>query len=272
MPNSETLSLKFGLSFDDLYRREGLVRLDAAFVDYLKAADAGLCGRLMEARADAPPERAAAANIGGPTRKQQSELLVDMAPHVEDFIAGLFGVSREVVALQARHDALAPVYALKRKFIQKKAISGVTPEKASGINGRACAMELEALFSEPLTEASFVDHVSRWLEDEANCASQLGVAAQYAAWAALSPAGREKHHRGVLFKVPHKLDLTHLIPVETLLDGGVARLALPQHEWRHREGFKLTDAGMNLNAALDQANYCIKCHNQEKDSCSTGLK
>ena len=29
---------------------------------------------------------------------------------------------------------------------------------------------------------------------------------------------------------------------------------------------------MNLTAALDQANYCIKCHNQGKDSCSTGLK
>ena len=134
------------------------------------------------------------------------------------------------------------------------------------------AMELEALFNEPLTEASFVEHVSRWLEDEANHAAQLAVAAQYAAWAALSPAGREKHDGGVLFKVPHKLDMTHLIPVETLIDGGIARLALPQHEWRHREGFKLTDAGMNLNAALDQANYCIKCHNQEKDSCSTGLK
>jgi NADPH-dependent glutamate synthase beta subunit-like oxidoreductase/NAD(P)H-flavin reductase len=272
MSNSETLSLKFGLSFDDLYRREGLVRLDAAFVDYLKSVDADLFRRLMAARAEEPPERAAAANIGGPTRRQQSELLVDMAPHVEDFVGDLFGISADVRALQARHDALAPVYALKRKFIQKKAISGVTPEKASAINGRACAMELEALFSEPLTEASFVDHVSRWLEDEANCAAQLAVAAQYAAWAALSPAGREKHHEGVLFKVPHKLDMTHLIPVETLISGGLARLALPQHEWRHREGFKLTDAGMNLNAALDQANYCIKCHHQEKDSCSTGLK
>jgi hypothetical protein len=260
MPNSETLSLKFGLLFDDLYRREGLVRLDAAFVDYLRATDAALCARLTAARADFP------------VRKQQSELLVDLAPHVEDFIGDLFGISAAVRALQAKHDALAPVYALKRKFIQKKAISGVTTEKASAINGRACAMELEALFNEPLTEASFVDHVSRWLDDEANHAAQLGVAAQYAAWAALAPAGREKHRGGVLFKVPHKLDMTHLIPVESLIDGGIARLALPQHEWRHREGFKLTDAGMNLNAALDQANYCIKCHNQEKDSCSTGLK
>ncbi len=29
---------------------------------------------------------------------------------------------------------------------------------------------------------------------------------------------------------------------------------------------------MDLTAALDQAHYCIKCHNQGKDSCSTGLK
>jgi len=258
MPNSESLSLQFGLSFDDLYRREGLVRIDAAFVDHLKAVDAGLCERLMGAR------------VQFPSRKTQSELMVELAPHVDDFIGELFGISTE--ALEARHEALGPVYALKRKFIQKNAISGVTAEKASAINGRAAAMELEALFNEPLTEASFVDHVSRWLEDEANHAAELGVAEQYGAWAALSPAGRAKHKGGVLFKVPHKLEQTHLIPVETLISGGIARLALPQHEWRHREGFKLTDAGMNLNAALDQANYCIKCHNQEKDSCSTGLK
>ncbi len=45
----------------------------------------------------------------------------------------------------------------------------------------------------------------------------------------------------------------------------------PDH-WRHREGFELTDAGTDLTGALDQAHYCIKCHNQAKDSCSTGLK
>ena len=29
---------------------------------------------------------------------------------------------------------------------------------------------------------------------------------------------------------------------------------------------------MDATAALDQAHYCIKCHNQAKDSCSTGLR
>ncbi len=88
----------------------------------------------------------------------------------------------------------------------------------------------------------------------------------------LSEAGRKQHHGDVLFKVAHKLDSLHLVPVETLQENGIAKLRLPEESWRHREGFKLTDAGMDLDGALDQAHYCIKCHNQGKDSCSTGLK
>src|SRR6185437_11331572 len=53
---------------------------------------------------------------------------------------------------------------------------------------------------------------------------------------------------------------------------GLVRLELGSDHWRHREGFQLTDAGTDLTGALDQAHYCIKCHNQGKDSCSTGLK
>jgi NADPH-dependent glutamate synthase beta subunit-like oxidoreductase/NAD(P)H-flavin reductase len=260
--DSDQLDLHFGFSFEDLYHRDGLVRLDGTFLEQLRLSDAALFERLTAARS----------NPDALTRKQQSELIIDLAPHLEDFIGELFGISADVRKLQARHDALAPIYALKRKFVQKKAISGVTKEQASAINGTAVAAELEALFNEPLTEASFVEHVSRWLDAEEHHQPHLATAAQYAAWAALSPAGIEKYHHGVLFKVPHKLDMTHLIPVETLQINGVAKLALPEHAWRHREGFKLTDAGMDLTAALDQAHYCIKCHNQAKDSCSTGLK
>ncbi len=258
----DQLDLRFGLSFEDLYSQGGLARLDETFLGQLQPAHTELAQRLLDARA----------NPGALTRKQHSDLLVELAPHVEDFLGELFGISREVRALQAKHHALAPIYALKRRFIQKKAISGVTKEQASTINGLAVAAELEALFNEPLTEASFVEHVSRWLDAEQEHQPQLQLAQQYAAWAALCPAGIEKHRGGVLFKVPHKLEMTSLIPVETLQANGVATLALPEHHWRHREGFKLTDAGMNLTAALDQANYCIKCHNQGKDSCSTGLK
>ena len=119
--------------------------------------------RLLEARKEP----------GALTRKQQSELMIAIAPHVEDFIGELFGIAAEVRALQAKHDALAPLYALKRKFVQKKAISGMTAEKAALIHGGALAAELESLFGEPLTEQSFVEHVSRWLEDEAEHARAI---------------------------------------------------------------------------------------------------
>ena len=257
---SNRLNLKWGLSFEDLYAREGLLRLDAVFLEHLKASDVLLFNRLMEARATEP------------SREAQSDLIVDLAPYVEDFVAELFDIEREVRALQARHNALEPLYALKRKFVHQKAISGVTAEQASAINGPALASELESLFNEPLTEASFVEHVSRWLENESFHEAQLAIAQRYAAWAALSPAGQAQHRHGVLFRVPHKLDPRHLVPVDTVEIDGIARLAFPDEKLRHREGFKLTDAGMDLTAALDQAHYCIKCHNQGKDSCSTGLK
>ena len=80
-----------------------------------------LLQQLMEARKD--PAALA--------RKQQSELIIAIAPHLEDFIGELFGIAAEVRALQAKHDALAPLYAVKRKFVQKKAISGMTAEKAA---------------------------------------------------------------------------------------------------------------------------------------------
>ena len=66
--------------------------------------------------------------------------------------------------------------------------------------------------------------------------------------------------------------MNHLVPVETIERDGVTMLRLPEDEWRHREGFALTDHGTDLTGALDQANYCIWCHNQGKDSCSKGLR
>ena len=50
------LRLAHDLAFEDLYRREGLARIDAAFLAALEAADDGLAKRLAAARS-APVER-----------------------------------------------------------------------------------------------------------------------------------------------------------------------------------------------------------------------
>jgi NADPH-dependent glutamate synthase beta subunit-like oxidoreductase/NAD(P)H-flavin reductase len=256
------LALRFGLAFEDLYRRDGLTRLDAAFVADLRAADVALHNRLMTARG--APETLDA--------KAVSDLLVDLAPHAEDFLGRLFGIEAELRALQARHHELAPLYTVKRLFVQRRAVKGVKPDEAAAIDGPALARALEALVAAPLTERVFAEHVARWMEAEAAHAAELELAARYAAWATLSEPGRAKHRKGVLFKVPHKTDPEHLVPVETETREGVTMLRLPPEHWRAREGFALTDPGTDLVGALDQANYCIWCHNQGKDSCSKGLK
>jgi NADPH-dependent glutamate synthase beta subunit-like oxidoreductase/NAD(P)H-flavin reductase len=256
------LTLAHGLAFEDLYRRGGLTRLDAAFVEQLKSTDVELHNRLMAARA-------APATLDG---KAESDLIVEAAPHLEDFIGSLFGIEPEIRALQARHHALAPLYSVKRLFVQRRAVKGVSPEQAAAIDGEAVAQELAAKLGGELTEARFAEQVAAWMESEAEHAPELELAQRYAAWATLSPAGKAKHRDGVLFKVPHKVDPHHLVAVETESVDGVAMLRFPRGRWRHREGFRLTDAGTDLVGALDQANYCIWCHNQGKDSCSKGLK
>jgi NADPH-dependent glutamate synthase beta subunit-like oxidoreductase/NAD(P)H-flavin reductase len=256
------LVLKHGLVFDDLYRHDGLSRLDGAFIAYLAAADVALHNRLVTARRD--PE--------GLPRDAESDLLVDLAPHVEDFVGELFGVVDAVRALQARQHELAPLYTVKRLFVQRRAVKGVTAEAAVALDGPALAEELGTLIGGPLTELSYATHVARWMDDEAAHGAALDAAARYAAWATLSPDGRRKHRGDILFRVPHKLDMMHLVAVDTVVHHGVTMLQLPPEEQRFRAGFALTDQGMDLSAALDQANYCIWCHNQAKDSCSRGLR
>ena len=98
------------------------------------------------------------------------------------------------------------------------------------------------------------------------------LAARYAAWAAHTPAGRAAHKGGVLFRAPRKLDYMKLVPVEAEPHDGVSAWKLPaDHALRQREGFALTDAGTDLVGGLDQAHYCIWCHEQGKDSCAHGL-
>ncbi|MBV9760667.1 MAG: FAD-dependent oxidoreductase [Acidobacteriaceae bacterium] len=257
-----TLSLRHGLAFEDLYSRSGLLKLDAAFLDGLSESAPELRARLLAARE----------NPASLAPKQHSELIVALAPYLEDFVGHLFGIEPELGDLQRRHSELAPLYSVKRRFVQRKALTGVTSEKAAEIDGFAVQAELETLIQEPLTELSFATHVSRWLAAESEHAPHLQLAAQYAAWASLSPQGKSKHREGVLFKHPHKLDYHRLVPVHESESGGLIRLELTNDHWRQREGFQLTDPGADLTGALDQAHYCIKCHNQGKDSCSTGLR
>jgi len=128
----ESVSLGFGIGFADLYTRAGLLRVDEAFGEGLRAGAAPLHERLLAARA----------NPGSLAAKAESELIIALAPFLEDFIGALFGIGPELRALQVRHVELAPLFAVKRRFVQQK-VNRVTAEAARAIDGTGVRAALE---------------------------------------------------------------------------------------------------------------------------------
>src|SRR5438045_1007148 len=137
------MKLGFDLRFSDLYEREGLTRVDAAFLGFLGEADRALTEKLESARKQP---------LAG---KAESDLLVALAPHLEDFLAKLFGIEAEARALAAKHNELAPLYSVKRLFVQRRALHKVKAQDATPEG------------FEFTTELDFARQVSEWLKDEA---------------------------------------------------------------------------------------------------------
>ncbi len=257
------LRLAHGLAFEDLHHRDGLLRLDRHFAAFLEAADPALAARLAAGRAD--PDALDA--------KAESQLLLDLAPHLERFLAQLFGIADEVLALAHRHGELAPLYAIKRQFVQRRAGTKIKPADAAALDGPALERELAALLGGSFDELAFATHVERWLKTEDQHARELELALKYAGWALHAPAGRARHEAGVLFKQPAKVDPYRLLGhAEQDEHDGITSYRIRPDHLRRRDGFKLTDPGMDLVGALDHANYCIWCHTQGKDSCAKGLR
>ena len=168
---SDPLCLAFGFQFAELYENAALARLDAAFLTRLGATDPALAARLATARAQ--PDAL--------DRKAESELLLAVGPHLEDFLGQLFGIEAEMEALTARHHALAPLYSVKRQFVQRKAMNTYKAEAAASFNGAALRAELERALGQPFEEAAFARAVGVWQADEGAHAGILDTALRYCA-------------------------------------------------------------------------------------------
>jgi len=148
------LELAFGLSFAELYQRDGLLRLDAAFQEFLGGADADLRDRLAAGRAS--PDLL--------VPRSESALILDVAPHLDRFISQLFGIADDVLALGRRHDEQAPLFSVKRQFIQRRAASRIKPDEAQALDGPAIERELRRLFGGRFDELTYARQITHWLE------------------------------------------------------------------------------------------------------------
>ncbi len=109
-----------------------------------------LHARLLAARA-APDDLAT---------KDESDLVVALGPQLDSFVAALFGIEAETLAVARETAALDPIHACKRLFVQRQAVKKY-PDP-SGFDGAALRAALEAAMGEPLTEPAFARHVAAW--------------------------------------------------------------------------------------------------------------
>ncbi len=107
--------------------------------------------------------------------------------------------------------------------------------------------------------------------------ASLGPAVAFAldaieAW--LATRRRDIHdpiRRWVTMRAPKSLDYAHLVEVERP-DANMPELFVgPHHDRRQRLGFSLTDTRMSAREVEQEIDYCMLCHDREKDSCSHGL-
>ena len=124
-----------------------------------------------------------------------------------------------------------------------------------------------------LKDSEFGKRFSQYVLEEDATGDLLTVKAALKvmeAWSALAFANKSKKWHS--FKVPHALDymnLVHLIHPEPKLHNIMRG---PDDILRRRDGFKLTDDRGTMRDSLYEIDYCMICHEREKDACSTGLR
>ena len=215
------LTLAHGLEFADLYTVDGASRIDRLFAAHLRDADPALADRLdggpRGSRNLAAQGRIVATDRASRRTSRTSSRICSASP------------PRSRRSRRAHHE-LAPLFAIKRQFVQRKAANTYKAEVAATFDGRGVARRaLESHVGAPIVgqrgELAFATAVTRWLADDAANAAALDVGdAIRRMGAAHAGRPRSASSGGVLFRAPRKLDYLKLVPLEAVSYADVSRV------------------------------------------------
>jgi NADPH-dependent glutamate synthase beta subunit-like oxidoreductase/NAD(P)H-flavin reductase len=201
-----------------------------------------------------------------------SALFVEVAPHVSKFVAALFGVEAEWDAQQRAVADELIVFRFKDEFVKRRA-----SKKFSQPADRGAGDELLRGIDTD-DEKQVAAAICRTLDREAELKKRpaddpelVAVRAELAALEAWIVARRpELEKRWLSYRLPKTLpDALHLVHIRRPSEQLPEMLDGPTR--RDRDGFVLTDRRMSPSEVLAQVDYCLYCHDRDKDSCSKGL-
>ena len=257
-----------GYSYADLYETDRLASLYDRFCEEVQAADDPFWAE-WDAYRQAPDAPRPATEL--------SSLLTRMAPHVSRFVERLFQVGDATAAIRAATRDQDDLFRFKVDFVRRRALplvkggahvevtdadeaavrrlAGVDPATPGADVELAIARAGCALLDrEKLDKAAATDDIEalkRW------CAARIHDEA-YRGW--------------VVFRFPENIEPWNLVPVERVNALVPEQMIGPDAKLRRRDGFKLTDLRAKNREVLSEINYCVLCHERDKDSCSKGYK
>ncbi len=158
--------------------------------------------------------------------------------------------------------------------VARKAAKGGGAQWTDPLRARADAIRA-ALQGSDLTRSLFAK--ASPADDATDAARATAVAfALDAIEAWLARRHRDHHdpaHRWASLHQPKTLDWTHLVPLRRPEPETFPELFVgPAEERRERDSFSLTDRRMGARAVEQEIDYCLYCHERDKDSCSKGMR
>ena len=293
-----TPRLNHGFTFAELRTQAGLERLDRLFLERLRAHDVKCHDALLACRHQG----------GGLPAVETSELLLAAAPLLDELVAEVFGIQKEMEAARQQTLAHDPVFQFKKEFVLKRARRRLN--KKEEIEDFA---ELDTWLAQALKQAGHDDvqgstsatkdtsagmreveqrkerlpgtsgaagtdrelAVARLgqqlLRDETANADAVERLTRWCVRALTAPEGRRAVHGWAGFQMPQPREYHKLVPIVPLPNDPAGRVQGPPEHFSRRDGFGLTDKRFDARAVQAEVHYCIYCHDHDGDFCSKGF-
>lgn len=264
MPKSSTLNLK-GFTFDELFHAEGLKKLDVCFLEKLKQINHLIHENLLAYRQQT--------HTLSPL--EVSELLIDCARYLEDFLIDLFQIEEAAAVAQLKTLSNNPISIFKKYYVLRQAKKQLLKAQNLPSFDELDRWVMDELKNQPLQsqdkELAIALLGNHFLTDIEKYKNEIEKLTQWCIQAILTTEGQKVVSNWSSFHIPERLDYQNLVKYVIETHDKLDRLASDPAKLYLRDGFKLTDPPMNERHAQDEVNYCIYCHDHDGDFCSKGF-
>lgn len=269
MVNELKINLE-GFEYQDLFKPEKLKLLTELFYSKLNSNDPELYHKFVHY---------SQTKGEGMSSEKISEILIQSAAQLSLFITEMFQIQDLHGNQKSIVESENIIFAFKRDFVQRRALKKYKSldnlniaELQIDFIKLQCGLfkEYFNLFDKELATAKVAMNLLKdvlILDDEKK--NLLELLEKWVAVNHYAPDSETKNW--VSLKNPHSIDYDNLVKVNIPIGLTYTAFTGDESNLRLRDGFALTDERYNVREVMNEVEYCIFCHNRDKDSCSKGL-